>query len=123
MFRSEIFKNGYPDGIGAEMMNFYALETVWKECNSLEKREHLHLNFYNYSSQKQVDRRFSVGTVECPDGFRRPDLILDVNTKEQYDFIRQLYEYLYPRNPDFHINDIVKWYDEIYMKNPIDCGK
>ena len=53
-----------------------------------------------------------VSTVRCPEGFRRPDLVLDVNTPAQYEFMRALYEYLYPRNPEFHITDTIRWYDD-----------
>jgi spore coat polysaccharide biosynthesis protein SpsF len=116
---SEVFGNGYPDGIGAEMIDFSALEVVWKNCENNDHREHVHLNFFDYVAQKQVDERFSVGTLECPKEFRRPDLVFDVNTMDQYDFIRELYEYLYPINANFHISDIVKWYDEVYSKNLI----
>jgi spore coat polysaccharide biosynthesis protein SpsF len=115
---SEVFGNGYPDGIGAEMIDFSALEVVWKDCHKSDHREHVHLSFFDYIAQKQVDERFSVGTVQCPKKFSRPELVLDVNTIEQYDFIRELYEYLYPINPDFHITDIIRWYDEVYSKNP-----
>ena len=115
---SEVFCNGYPDGVGAEMITFAALEEVWKERVDFQKKEHVHMNFFDYSTQQQVDARFSVGTVECPSEFRRPDLVLDVNTIEQYIFIKELYEYFcYDKgNIDFHITDIVWWYDEIYMK-------
>ena len=113
---SEVYGNGYPDGIGAEIIDFTALETVWKECNNPELREHVHLNFFNYIDQKQADKRFSVGTIECPENFRRPEIILDVNTQEQYEFIKQIYEYLYDDNPYFHITDILNWYDQIYLK-------
>jgi hypothetical protein len=30
--------------------------------------------------------------------------------------MRQLYEYLYPRNPQFHITDIISWYDGVYRR-------
>jgi spore coat polysaccharide biosynthesis protein SpsF len=113
---SEVYGNGYPDGVGAEMIDFTALETVWKECKDPERREHVHLNFFNYIDQKQVDERFSVGTIECPEIFRRPEIILDVNTQEQYEFIKQIYEYFYNENPYFHITDILNWYDQIYLK-------
>jgi len=114
---SEVYGNGYPDGVGAEMIDFTALETVWRECRDPELRELVHLNFFNYIEQKQVDERFSVGTIECPEVFRRPEIILDVNTQEQYEFIKQIYEYFYNTNPYFHITDIVNWYDQIYLKN------
>ena len=51
-------------------------------------------------------------TVECPVEFARPDIILDVNTKEQYDYMSKLYADLYPNNPNFGILDIMKWHDK-----------
>jgi spore coat polysaccharide biosynthesis protein SpsF len=58
-----------------------------------------------------------VSTVQCPERFRRPDLILDVNTQEQYLFLKSLYESLYPRNPNFVISDIIDWYDNEYQRD------
>ena len=112
---AQVFANGYPNGIGAEVFNFEILERVWLTSIDPQKREHLHLNFFDYTSQKSADPdRYQVGTVECPQEFRRPELVLDVNTQEEYEFIRKLYEYLYPRNPKFHITDIIEWYDNVY---------
>lgn len=113
----EVFGNGYPDGIGAEMIDFSALETVWKECSDPLLREHVHLNFFDYNEQKQVDNRFKIGTINCPNDFSRPEIILDVNTYEEYEFVKQIYEYFYNDNPHFHITDILDWYDNIYLKN------
>ncbi len=113
---SEVFNNKYPDGIGIEIFNFEALKTVWQESTNPQKREHVHLNFFNYDEQKQIDARFRVGTVACPDEFNRPDIILDINTIEQYNFINRIYNDLYYKNPEFHIRDVVNWYDEIYLK-------
>ena len=31
--------------------------------------------------------------------------------------MRRLYEYLYPRNPEFHITDIIDWYNNVYQGN------
>ena len=44
---------------------------------------------------------------------------MDVNTKEQYEFMLQLYDYLYPRNPYFCIRDIIDWYDGVYKKTTL----
>jgi spore coat polysaccharide biosynthesis protein SpsF (cytidylyltransferase family) len=108
--------SGYPDGIGSEVVDFWALEEVWKTRHDAELNEHPHLNFFNYSKQQQVNPRYTVGAPKCPPDIARPDLILDVNTQKQYDFIKQLYEYLYPRNPQFTIRDTIAWYDNIYRK-------
>jgi spore coat polysaccharide biosynthesis protein SpsF len=115
---SNIFNNGYPDGIGAEVFTIEVLAEVWETSNEPEKREHPNLNFFDHKLQKPANpEKYRVGTVPCPPEFRRPDLILDVNTQEEYKFIAQLYEYLYPRNSKFHITDIIQWYDDVYRKN------
>jgi hypothetical protein len=41
-------------------------------------------------------------TIECPPEFRRPDIILDVNTAGEYDFLAKLYDDLYPRKPTIY---------------------
>lgn len=109
---AEVFGNGYPDGIGAEVFDTSTLEEVWRTSTLAERREHVHLNFFDYKSQQTTNpERYRVGTVECPAEFRRPDLVLDVNTPEQYEFMAELYRSLYPQNPEFHITDIIRWYD------------
>lgn len=109
---SVIGDSGYPDGIGAEVFDFSLLTEARERHTDPRRREHVHLNFFDYTTQQAVDDRWCpISTVACPAEFRRPDLVLDVNTQEQYEFMRQLYEDLYPRNPDFHVTDIIRWYD------------
>jgi len=108
--------SGYPDGIGAEAMDFWALEEAWKGGGGAERNEHPHLNFFNYAEQKAMNPRYPVGAPKCPTDIARPDIVLDVNTQKQYEFIRELYRYLYPRNPQFTIRDTIAWYDHIYTR-------
>lgn len=115
---SAIGDSEYPDGIGAEMFDFSLLEEARARHNDPRHREHVHLNFFDYSTGLAVDSEWCpINTIRCPEGFRRPDLVLDVNTPEQYEFMHQLYEYLYPRNHNFHITDIIRWYDDVYLKS------
>lgn len=112
---AQVYGNGYPDGIGAEVFNLTCLEAAWADPADSDRREHVHLNFFDYKQQRPTaPDRFTVGTIECPAAFRRPDLVLDVNTLEQYRFMSELYGYLYPRNPAFHITDIIEWHDHVY---------
>ena len=121
---SAINDSEYPDGIGAEMFDFSLLEEARVRHNGPSQREHVHLNFYDYATGQAVDAAWCpVNTIKCPEGFRRPDLILDVNTQEQYEFMRQLYEYLYSRNPQFHITDTIRWYDDVYTKSKLSKEK
>jgi spore coat polysaccharide biosynthesis protein SpsF len=106
----DVLDNGWPDGIGAEVFNFDALQQVWKTSTDARNREHPHTNFYEHPEIYQV------GTLPCPPEFSRPDILLDVNTPAEYEFMAQLYDYLYPRNPEFTIFDIISWYDHIYQQ-------
>jgi spore coat polysaccharide biosynthesis protein SpsF len=119
---SVIGDSDYPDGIGAEMFDFSLLKEARERHHDPRQREHVHLNFYDYSFAHPVNAQWCpISTVKCPPEFRRPDLVLDVNTHEQYEFMRQLYAYLYPKNPEFHITDIIRWFDEVYA--PADTTK
>lgn len=112
---SVVNNSGYPDGIGAEVFDVSLLAEARERFQAPFQREHVHLNFFDYTTQKAVDPSWCpISTVECPQEFRRPDLVLDVNTQEQYEFSQQLYEALYPLNPNFHITDIIRWYDNDY---------
>jgi len=100
-----ICNNNYPDGIGAEVYNIGTLEKLSKVTKSSFHREHPHSYIYECPSE------FKVGTVNCPDEFARPDLVLDVNVIDEYLFIKELYASLYPVDQCFHITDVIRWYD------------
>ena len=112
---AEIYNSGYPDGIGAEVFDLSLLSEIRERVLSAEQQEHPHINFFDYKTQTPVDPKWCpVRTIACPAEYRRPDLVLDVNTLEQYLFMSKMYEYLYPKNSNFHITDIIEWYDQEY---------
>ena len=41
---------------------------------------------------------------------------LDINTKEQYEFVSEMYEYMTANYIEFGIREVIKWYDNIYKK-------
>ena len=113
-------KNGYPDGIGVEAFSFSSLEKIWKHESSSEKREHIALNYYDYINDKIPNGSSNtVGTIQCPEEYSRTDIVLDVNTIEDYHFMKQLYEDLYPKNPNFTFTEIIAWYDENIEKESL----
>lgn len=115
---AEIYNSGYPDGIGCEVFNFNLLSEAINKNPTSKQKEHVHLNFFNYETGIAVNKNWCpINTLICPEDFRRPDLVLDINTESQYIFIRELYEYLYPKKNDFSIKDIIWWYDNIYKKS------
>ncbi len=114
---AEIYGSRYPDGIGAEIFDFELLEEISANFSDSRKREHVHLNFFDYATQKAVDENWCpISTVHCPYDFARPDIILDVNTQKQFEYMANLYKELYPSNPNFDIKDIIKWHDNRYGK-------
>lgn len=114
---AQVNGSGYPDGIGAEMFDFSLLESAWKKEIDKNKREHVHLNFYDYDSDKAVNSSVCpVSTLNCPEDIKRPDLVLDVNTKEQFEFISEIYNYFSNSRSFFGIRDIISWYDNIYQR-------
>ena len=114
---AEIYGSRYPDGIGAEIFDFELLEEISADFSDSKKREHVHLNFFDYATQKAVDENWCpISTVHCPSDFARPDIILDVNTQIQFEYMANLYKELYPSNPNFDIKDIIKWHDNHYGK-------
>lgn len=114
---AEIYGSKYPDGIGAEIFDFELLEEISADFSDSRKREHVHLNFFDYATQKAVDENWCpISTVHCPSDFARPDIILDVNTQIQFEYMANLYKELYPSNPNFDIKDIIRWHDNHYGK-------
>lgn len=107
-----ILGNGYPDGLGAEVFCFSKLEEIRRLTTEPRHREHPHTWFYEHPGQ------YRIATVPCPAEFRRPELVLDVNTPAELAFLRAIYEYWYPQKPDFHITDIIWWYDHVYRRSP-----
>jgi spore coat polysaccharide biosynthesis protein SpsF len=109
---AEVNRSGYPDGIGAEIFDFSLLEKAWQSNFSSEQREHVHLNFFNYETGKAVDDSWcAISSPICPKEFARPDLILDINEREQYEYFFQMYNDLYFDNPEFGIVEIIRWHD------------
>lgn len=109
--------NGYPDGIGVEIFTIDALKKIWNNEKRKRFREHLALNFYDYSKdEKNAKFNFKIGTISCPKVFSRPKLIFDINKPKDYLFIKEIYEFFLPQKLFFTIKDVIKWYDNKYSK-------
>ena len=97
--------NQYPDGLGAEVFSVKLLEMLYKDVKDPRHREHVTTFF------REQPLRFKLGTVKCPEAFRRPDIKLDVNTREDYDFLVQMFDQLNQPNKLIDITEIILWYD------------
>jgi len=92
----------YPDGNDVEIMSFSALECAWKDAVKDYEREHTTPFIWEHNDH------FAIGNVIWETG-------LDYSTShrwtidfpEDYEFIRKVYEELYPENKTFGLGDIL----------------
>lgn len=95
--------NGYPGGLGAEVYKDEFLFWLQKNVHDPRLREHPHM--WAFERQR-------VATMNAHHEIARPELRFDVNTQDDLDFIRGIYEGLYYKNPNFRIRDIIKFLGE-----------
>lgn len=97
----------YPDGNDVEIMDAAALEKAWHEASRPLEREHTTPFLW------EDPDRFRIGNVEWETGL---DYSMThrwtIDYEEDYQFITAVYEALYPANPQFGLDDILKFLDE-----------
>ncbi len=110
---AQVNNSGYLDGIGAEMFSTKLLQESAARSNSDIVKEHVHRNFFDYSTQTPVDASWCpIASPKAPEELRRPDIILDVNTMDDYIKIKRIYDHLYPQNPNFTTVDVINFIDK-----------
>jgi spore coat polysaccharide biosynthesis protein SpsF len=88
---SNCFDPTFPRGMNVEVFSFKALEQAHREASRPEEREHVTPYFYRHPEL------FRLGSFQ----YR-----LTVDTPEDLQLIRQIFESLYPSNPNFSLSDI-----------------
>ena len=106
-FVSNLHPATFPDGNDVEVMPIEALETAWREARRPLEREHTTPFFWENPA------RFRLGNVAWDAGL---DYSMThrwtIDYPEDYDFIKAVYEALYPRNPTFGLPDIVALFEK-----------
>ena len=93
----------YPDGQEVEVTLFAALETAWREATDPRHREHL-LTFLWENPQ-----RFRIHNVTHEPNLHHERWTLDF--PEDYEFLRAVFEALYPTNQAFGMWDVIDYLD------------
>jgi spore coat polysaccharide biosynthesis protein SpsF len=92
----------YPDGNDVEVMTFGALEKAWKEADKKFEREHTTPYLWENPD------KFKIGNVALEKGL---DYSMSdrwtIDYPEDYQFIKTIYGHLYPRNPNFGLQEII----------------
>jgi spore coat polysaccharide biosynthesis protein SpsF len=110
---AQVNNSEYLDGIGAEIFSTKLLQESVARSSSDTVKEHVHRNFFDYSSQTPVDPSWCpIASPKAPAELRRPDIILDVNTLDDYTKIKRIYDQLYPQNPNFTTVDVINFIDK-----------
>lgn len=92
------------DGLGAEVASlsrWHWLDAQTQPPCPAAYREHPHQIFYELAARHPEWFGFPVSTPA--------DLRLDINTLEDYAFIKDLYEHVYPMHPHFTIEDVLAY--------------
>jgi spore coat polysaccharide biosynthesis protein SpsF len=110
---AQVNNSGYLDGIGAEVFSTKLLQESVLKSNSETVKEHVHRNFFDYSTQTPVDSSWCpIASPKAPAELQRPDIILDVNTMDDYTKIKRIYDHLYPQDPNFTTVDVINFIDK-----------
>jgi spore coat polysaccharide biosynthesis protein SpsF len=110
---AQINNSGYLDGIGAEIFSTKLLQESLARSSSETVKEHVHRNFFDYSTQTPVAVSWCpIASPKAPAELQRPDIILDVNTMDDYIKIKRIYDHLYPQNPNFSTVDVINFIDK-----------
>lgn len=104
-YASNTLRRGYPIGMDAEAFLATALHAADQEALAEDEREHVTPFVYRHGE------RFHLENVAAPPDLKRPDLRLTLDTAEDLDLIRAVFDALYPQNPTFTLADVLALID------------
>ncbi len=93
-------KPTFPDGLDVEVFTFEALKSAWK--NAILPSEKEHVTQYINKRTDIFKNRIYKGKVDLS-GLR-----WTVDEPRDFEFVTRIYEELYPKNPEFTTEDILK---------------
>ena len=99
---SNIIKRTFPDGLDTEVISVNFLRKIFTEIDNSKKhfstyiiKNHKKFNYYNYENDKNLAH-----------------LRWTLDYEEDFEFIKSVYSKIYPINPNFVKNDILKLLNE-----------
>ncbi|WP_431215041.1 cytidylyltransferase domain-containing protein [Puia sp. P3] len=114
-FVSNLHPATFPDGNDVEIMSLGVMEEAWKYAGRAFEREHTTPYIW------ERPERYSIGNVVMDGGLDYSMTHrLTIDYEEDYQFIKAVWEELYPVNPLFGVNDILALLErrpEIYNIN------
>lgn len=96
---------GFPDGFDAEIFTKKILDEAWNNVTSKSDKEHV----TPYMRRNYGKEKYSVILSKSYEGLDLNKLHLSLDTKEDYEVIKNIFNNLYPHNPDFSIYDVLEY--------------
>lgn len=103
-YTSNALEPTYPDGLDVEAIRFSALEHAWRGSQLQSAREHVTLYLY------QNPQLFKIGILK--NSVDLSYLRWTVDELQDFELVSQIYESLYPLNPQFATQDILQYLDQ-----------
>jgi spore coat polysaccharide biosynthesis protein SpsF len=119
-FVSNLHPATFPDGNDVEIIRWPALEEAWREAVRPLEREHTTPFIWERPGRFRIGNLCMAGGADYSMTHR-----FTIDYAEDYQFIRKVYEELYPVNPLFSVGDILGLLDrrpEIYAINAAFAG-
>ncbi|MBP2033806.1 spore coat polysaccharide biosynthesis protein SpsF [Clostridium algifaecis] len=101
-YASNTIKRTFPRGFDTQIFPLKVLE----EVNHITKSpvDHEHVSIYIYTHPE----KYKLLNWGANEEMNHPEFEITLDTKEDYEFIKQIYEILYKENVDFSADDVVK---------------
>ena len=113
-YASNALNPTYPDGLDVEIFSFACLQLAWQEAKLPSQREHVTPFLH------QQPERFKLGSYKNSKDLS--DLRWTVDESADFALVSRIYELLYPQNPFFNTEDILRLLDENIDINSMNMG-
>lgn len=103
-YLSNTLKHTFPLGFGVEIFSFEALKQAYEQADKDYEREHVTPFIYEHPG------KFILKNFEYRNGLSKYRLTLD--TAEDYQLIKQIYEHLFHDNQKFRLADVIEYLEK-----------
>jgi spore coat polysaccharide biosynthesis protein SpsF len=104
-YAANMLERTFPLGMDIQVFPTSVLADAASRTNDPAHREHVSLYIY------RSPERYRLHNVAAAPAYRRPDLRLTLDTEADYLVISEIYDALYPSNPEFGLDAIIGFLD------------
>jgi spore coat polysaccharide biosynthesis protein SpsF len=99
-------KTTYPPGQEVAVYASSVLVEAERDWQRKLSREHVGIHIY-----RRPDK-FRVMNIEAPPWHHRPDYHLEVDTQEDFEVVRKVFEHFHPNHPGFSLSEIILFLEQ-----------